>query len=78
MAKVCVEGKAREGTDCTGDSCVDSRGKSADSRSVYQVQPETSPEVRLSRLGWQIARFEQNDLKVSFDICIRFMKCEQD
>lgn len=40
---------------------------------VYQAQPETSPEVRLSQLGWQIALLEQNNLKVSFDICVRFM-----
>lgn len=54
-----------EGINCTGDSCVDSRG-----RSVWQSLHETSPEVKLSRLVWQITLLEQNNQTFSFDIGI--------
>lgn len=54
-----------------GDGCIDSTGMPAGNRSVRQSEHETSPEVQLSRLVWQITLPEQNNLTFSFDICFR-------
>lgn len=73
IAKVCVKSTKREGINCPGDSCDGNRGTSADSRSVWQSLPETSPEVKLRCLVCQITLPEQNNLTFSFDICVRLV-----
>lgn len=69
-AKVRLRTEEKGGINRT-DSCVGSGGTSAGSRSESLSLRETSPEVQLSRLAWQITYAEHNNLTLSFDIYVR-------